>query len=63
METITREQIATELLRDCPQESLEDHQAIAAALLRGDSPEQILNMTELDNWPETYSWLKGELSQ
>lgn len=56
-----RNQIAAELLRGCPEESLEDHEAIAAALRRGDSAAQMLSMPETYNWPETYVWLKGEL--
>ena len=58
-----RERLAADLLRDCPAESLDDHKAIAAALLRGDSNEQVLAMDQLDAWPETYSWLKGELGE
>lgn len=56
-----RNQIAEELLRGCPEECLEDHEAIAEALRRGDSTEQILQMRETNDWPETYVWLKGEL--
>lgn len=59
--TIDRNQIADELLRDVPDESREDHEAIADAIRRGDAAEQILAMPETDRWPETYSWLKGEL--
>jgi hypothetical protein len=58
-----RNQLAAELLEGCPADSLDDHQAVAAALLRGDSNEQVLGMDQLDAWPETYSWLKGELSE
>lgn len=57
----TRYEIADELLKDCPAESLEDHQNIAAAIKRGDNRDDILNMAETDRWPETYVWLKGEL--
>ena len=57
-----RNQLAAKLLEGCPAESLDDHKAIAAALLRGDSNEQVLAMNQLDAWPETYVWLKGELS-
>lgn len=53
--------IADELLRGCPGESLSDNEIIAKSLRRGDSKEQILGMSELDNWPETYKWLKSEL--
>jgi DNA-binding transcriptional regulator YiaG len=53
--------IAAELLNGCPDESLRDHQKIAAAILSGKNREEILNMPECDRWPETYVWLKGEL--
>lgn len=56
-----RNEIATELLRGVPEESREDHEAIAAALRRGDSADDILSMREVNDWPETYSWLKTEL--
>ncbi len=59
--SVDTKRIADELLRGCPDESLADHEVIAKALRRGDSKEQILGMPELDNWPETYAWLKAEL--
>lgn len=59
-ESANIERIANELLRGCPDESLADHERIARALRRGDSKEQILCMSELNNWPETYTWLKAE---
>lgn len=59
---VNREQLADELLNDCPDEAQADHEAIAQALTRGDSYETILAMSELENWPETYSWLKAELA-
>lgn len=55
--------IAIELLRNCPAESLTDHRAIAAAIERGDSREDILSMPETNRWPETYAWLDHELSK
>lgn len=58
---MNRNELATEILRDCPSEALADHEAIAAALRRGDSPSSILTMDQLDRWPETYSWIKAEL--
>jgi len=57
----TRQEIAAELLQDCPAESLEDHQKIAAAIERGNSRDDILGMKETNDWPETYHWLKDEL--
>ena len=55
---MNRNEIAAELLRGCPAESL----AIAAALRRGDAAEAILAMPEVNHWPETYVWLKAELT-
>ena len=57
-----RKRIATELLEGCPDESRVDHETIAHAILRGDSPDDILDMPEVDRWPETYVWLKTELN-
>lgn len=53
--------IAIELMKECPEESRADHQAIASAIERGDSRTTILNMDEVQRWPETYVWLKNEL--
>lgn len=58
-----RNQIANELLRGVPDESREDHEAIAEALRRGDSASDILGMREANDWPETYVWLRTELAQ
>ena len=52
-----RNEIANELLRDCPEESNSDHE-ILAELIRGQVPwETILNRPEAERWPETYRWL------
>jgi len=58
----SRSQMAAELMSGCPDESRPDHEAIVAALLRGDSAAEILAMPEADRWPETYAWLKSELA-
>lgn len=57
-----RDELADEILCGCPDEAMADHEAIAAALRRGDSAEAILGMPEVAAWPETYVWLKGELN-
>lgn len=57
-----RNQIAAELLRGCPDESRADHEVIAQALRRGDSVSDILAMREVNDWPETYVWLRSELN-
>ena len=58
----TKSQIANEMMRGCPADSRADHEAVAAALVRGDDAAAILKMAELDRWPETYVWLKSELA-
>jgi hypothetical protein len=56
---MTRAELAAELLRDCPDESRADHETISEAVLSGADRESVLNMVEIDNWPETYSYLKN----
>jgi hypothetical protein len=59
-EMMDRKKIAAELLDGCPEESLSDHQAIADAIRRGDTLEDILDMPEIDRWPETHVWIKTQ---
>lgn len=61
-DSVNRKLIAAELLDGCPDESLADHQEIAAAIARGDSREKILAMPTLNEWPDTYVWVKTHLS-
>lgn len=58
----TRGQIAKELLKNVPKELKKDHLIIANAIKQGKSLDYILNMKETDNWPDTYFWIKSELS-
>ena len=58
---LTRAEIAAELLRDCPPEALPDHRYVADAINSGHPIVHILQMPELDAWPETYLWLKSNL--
>ena len=60
--TATRNRIATELLHNCPQESRADHEAIARAIRAGATLEKIVDMPEVDRWPETYTWLKAKMT-
>jgi hypothetical protein len=53
--------LADELLRDCPDESLQDHEAVAAAIRRGESRDRILRLPELNRWPETWAWVKSHI--
>ena len=57
---MTRNEIATELMRDCPDDLEPSHQIIADAINAGKPIDDILNMC--DDWPDTYVWLKNEFS-
>lgn len=61
MKMIDRKRIADDLMVDCPCDAAADHQKVASAILRGDEPSRILAMPELDNWPESYHWLKTQM--
>jgi hypothetical protein len=56
--TPERADIAAELLRGCPADTLADHEAIAAMITSGESRETVLDSTAAQNWPETHNWLK-----
>ncbi len=56
----TRDSIAGELMQGCPEEGREDHETVAQAILLGWGIDSIMGMEELNRWPETYSWLRGE---
>ena len=60
---MNREQIAIELMEGCPRESLLDHQKIADMIIMGKPIDEILNLPEMDSWPETYVWVKEALSK
>lgn len=62
MTTTTRESIATELLAGCPEESRADHKAVAEAIRRGATWDELSAMPELDRWPESYIWVRGEIA-
>ena len=55
--------IADELMDCCPDESFNDHNAIAEAIRKGKTRESILNMKETNAYPDTYSWLETELPE
>jgi len=57
------DRIADELLADRPLEVLPDHTVLANLLRQGALPIEILNHPACDRWPETYTWLRVELSQ
>jgi len=56
-EEMTREEIAAELLANCPVEAREDHETIADMIREGHPWPSVINAA--DEWPETYVWLKN----
>ena len=58
---MNRNDIARELLAQCPPDSFPDYQAIVEALEKDFSKEDILFMPEVFRWPKTYKWLKAHL--
>ena len=56
-----RIELATELMRGCPDENWTDHNRIAVAIKTGKTKTEILNMPEMGLYPETYVWLKNNL--
>ena len=55
--------ITQDLMNDCPEECAIDYNRIACAIMDGTPKSDILSMDETNNWPETYVWLKSELSE
>ena len=61
--------IVEELMSGCPEdEGFEDcrtprtdHQKMADAIIDGVSKKEILEMDEMEYWPETYTWLENEI--
>jgi len=58
---MTRKQIATELMRDCPEDTLADHRELAHMIRDNEPRETILDRTATMGWAETYVWLKTML--
>ncbi len=67
---MNNQQIATELMAGCHADNewgedsrkpWTDHQALADAILDGAPRAEILEMAELDSWPETREWLEATL--
>lgn len=59
---MNRKQIAQELMAGCPVESKRDNKQIAAAIIAGKSFDEIDATTKINDWPETYVWLKNEMA-
>ncbi len=60
----TRNEIADDILNGltgCPDAEITDHEKIAEAVRDGMSLDDLLEMDELNHWPETYVWFKNEL--
>jgi hypothetical protein len=53
--------LAVKLLKDSPEDTLEDDTTIAYHLKQGMADEELLNLEEVNRWPSTYSWLSGEI--
>ncbi len=69
---MNNQQIATELMAGCQSDEewgedsrkpWTDHQSVADAILDGTPPAEILEMPELDSWPETREWLESNLPE
>jgi hypothetical protein len=56
-----REELARELLENCPAAWQADYCKIADALKQGQSVTDILNMAEVHRLPGTYAWLAERL--
>ena len=62
---MNRQLIADELLRELFSDDadyVDDHQRLASMLIAGSTSDAILQSPECDRWPETYVWLKAELT-
>jgi hypothetical protein len=58
---IARQLIATELMRGCPEESLDDHETIADAIRNGMSIGELVSIPEMLRYPETYRWVVSQI--
>lgn len=61
-----RDRIANDMCNGMPSNIdgiVDDHTAIACAVVDGKSWDQIEKMQELNNWPSTYVWLKKEMEE
>lgn len=58
---MNRKQIAVELMRGILCEQKNDHKKIADAIVAGKTFDEICATTKINDWPETYVWVKNEL--
>lgn len=59
--TVTRAEIADEMLRGCPEEARADHIVLSDMVRDGVAVETILGTAEAERWPCTYVWLRTAL--
>jgi len=63
---MTRQEIYTRLMTPgcLPEDEsmVSDHEEIAEAVMAGKSRAEIMVMSELGRWPDTYSWMSRELT-
>ena len=61
--TTARTAIATELMRDCPEDLVQDHEEIAQEILSGKSFQEICDTTHIEEYTDTYIWVKTMLGE
>ncbi len=54
-----RNKLAVDILTDCTPGAMADHKVIAMAILEGRPIDDVLNMKETNDWPETYNFIKA----
>ena len=55
--------IAAELMRDCMEGLVQDHEEIAQAIRSGKSFQEICDTTCIEEYPDTYIWVKTMLGE
>ena len=61
--TTARTAIATELMRDCMEGVVQDHEDIAQAIRSGKSFQEICDTTYIEEYTDTYIWVKTMLGE
>jgi len=57
-----RADLSDQLLINCPEDALADHEALSKLILDGADLAMVLNSQMAGRWPETYAWLKTEMA-
>ena len=55
--------IATELMRECMEGLVPDHEEIAQAIRSGKSFQEICDTTCIEEYPDTYIWVETMLGE